>query len=124
MKDSDYVKINSVNPLYLIIDNVDGCFKLKNGNRYLILASRDKNKEVLTRYTKLWDGIKNLIEKINYKSGEYEKDFMKIKFNSDNNLPLNKTLRLHNLKIIVRSVSQEGSKYYSQDFFDECLYEL
>ena len=53
MKDSDYVKINIVNPLYLIIDNVDGCFKLKNGNRYLILASRDKNKEVLRRYTKL-----------------------------------------------------------------------
>ena len=37
---------------------------------------------------------------------------MKIKFNSDDNLPLNKMLRLHNLTIVVRSVFQEGNKYY------------
>ena len=36
--------------------------------------------------------MKNLIEKINGRLGEYEKDFMKIKFNSDDNLPLNKIL--------------------------------
>ena len=45
----------------------------------------------------LWEDIKNLIEKVNDKPGEYRKDFMKIKFKSGNNLPLNKTLRLHNL---------------------------
>ena len=54
MKDSDYVKIDSVNPLYLIIDEIDGHFKEKNGNEYLILDSADKNKEVLIKYTKLW----------------------------------------------------------------------
>ena len=54
MKDSDYVKIDSVNPLYLIIDEIDGHFKKKNGNEYLILDSADKNKEVLIKYTKLW----------------------------------------------------------------------
>ena len=94
IKDSDYVKINSVNPLYLIIDEVDGHFEEKNRNKYLILDSTDKNKEVLIKYTKLWDGIKNSIEKVNNKLGEYEKDFMKIKFNSDDSLPLNKTLNL------------------------------
>ena len=94
MKDSDYVKINSVNPLYLIIDKIEGHFEEKNGNKYLILDSTDKNKEVLIKYTKLWDGIKNSIEKVNNKLGEYEKDFMKIKFNSDDSLPLNKTLNL------------------------------
>ena len=83
MKDSDYVKINSVNPLYLIIDEVDGHFEEKNRNKYLILDSTDKNKEVLIKYTKLWDGIKNSIEKVNNKLGKYGKDFMKIKFNSD-----------------------------------------
>ena len=46
-----------------------------------------------------------MIEKINDEPGEYGKDFMKIKFNSDDNRSLNKTLRLHNLTIIVRSVS-------------------
>ena len=33
MKDSDYVKINSVNPLYLIINEIDGHFEEKNGNK-------------------------------------------------------------------------------------------
>ena len=51
MKDSDYVKINSVNFLYLIIDETDGCIEESNGNKYLTLVSKDKNKEVLTKYT-------------------------------------------------------------------------
>ena len=63
MKDSDYVKIKSVNPLYLIINEVDEHFEVNNGNKYLILDFTDKNKEVLKKYTQLWDGIKNSIEK-------------------------------------------------------------
>ena len=87
----------------MIIDKVDENFEKKIGNIYLILDSTDKNKEVLIKYAKLWDGIKNSIEKVNNKLGEYGKDFMKIKFNSDDNLPLNKTLKLHNITIIIRS---------------------
>ena len=49
---------------------------------------------------------------------------MKIKFNSDDNLPLDETLKLHNLTIVVRSVFQEDNKYYPQIYLDECLYEL
>ena len=94
VKDSDYGKINTVNPLYLIINEVDGYFEEINGNKYLTLISTDKNKEVLTKYTELWYEIKNSIEKIDNKSGEYRKDFMKVKFDSDDSLPLNKTLRL------------------------------
>ena len=45
MKDSDYVKINSVNPLYLIIDKVDGSIEEKNENKFLNLISTDKNKK-------------------------------------------------------------------------------
>ena len=119
MKDSNYVKINSVNPLYLIIDKVGGRIERKNGNKYLTLVSTDKNKELLTKYTDLWDKVKNLIkcnsiEKINSdKAGEYEKDFMKFKFNSDDNLHLNKILKLHDMKIVIRSVFQKDDK-------DEC----
>ena len=54
---------------------------------------------------------------------EYEKDLMKIKFISDDNLPLNKMLKLHMLTVIVRSVFEENSKYYLQVFWEECLYE-
>ena len=116
MKDSDYVKIKSVNPLYLIIDKTDRYTEESNRNKYLILASTDKNKKVLTKYTDLWDGIKNLIKEINNKSGEYGKDFMKIKFSSGGNLPLNKILKLHNMAIFIRSVFQEDGKYYPQIF--------
>ena len=49
---------------------------------------------------------------------------MKIKFNSDDSLLLNKILKLHNTTIIVRSVFEENGKHYPQVFLDECLYEL
>ena len=47
---------------------------------------------------------------------------MKIKFNSDDNLPLNKTLKFHNMTIVIRSVFEDG-KFYPQVYSDECLYE-
>ena len=49
---------------------------------------------------------------------------MKIEFNSDDNLPLNKTLNICNMIIAIRSVFQEDNKYYPQVLLDECLYEL
>ena len=57
-----------------------------------------------------------MIEKINNKPGEYEKGFIKIKFDSDDNLLLNKILKLQNLIIIARSVFQEGNKQCPQFF--------
>ena len=78
----------------------------------------------MTKYTEPWDGIKNSIEKINNKSGEGGKDSMKIKFNSDDSLPLNKTLKLHNMTIVKRPIFEEDGKYHPQAFLDECLYEL
>ena len=75
--------------------DTDGYIKENNGNKYLTFASTDKNKKVLEKYTKLWDEIKCHIQTINAgRSGEYEKDHMKIKFNSDDDLSLNKILKL------------------------------
>ena len=47
-----------------------------------------------------------------------------MKFSSDDNLPLSKMLKLHNLTMFVRSVFQEDNKYYAEVFLDECLCEL
>ena len=125
MKDSDYVKMKSANPLYLIIGKVIGHTEEKNESKYLVFDSTDKNKKVLKKYTKLWDGIKNETGTINGgKQGENSKDFMKIKFDTDNNLLLNKTLKLHNTIIIIGSVFEEDSKLYPKIYLDECLYEL
>ena len=124
VKDSEYVNINSINTLYLVFNEVDEYVEEINGSKYLTLVSTDKIKELLTKYTELWDWIKNSIEKIKNKSSEYGKDFMKMKFDSDDSLPLNKTLKLHNMTLIVRSAFEEDGKYYPQDFLGECLYEL
>ena len=49
---------------------------------------------------------------------------MKIKFSSDDDLPLNKPLKLHAMTIIIRTVSEEGGKHYPQVFLYDALYEL
>ena len=49
---------------------------------------------------------------------------MKVKFNSDDDLLLNKTIGLHNANIVVSAGFQENNKYHPQFFLDECLYEL
>ena len=75
-----------------------------------------KNKDV-------WSRIKNKIDAINSGECDYEKDFMKIKFNSDDDLPLNKPLKFHAMTIIIRSVFEEDGKLYPQVFLDDALYE-
>ena len=49
---------------------------------------------------------------------------MKIKFNSDDNLPLSKIIKLRVLKIIVKSIFEEDGKYHTQVFLDDCLYDV
>ena len=67
--------------------------------------------------------IKNKIKIINVGECDYEKDFMKIKFNFDDDLPLNKPLKFHMMIIIIRSVFEEDGKLYPQVFLDDALYE-
>ena len=118
-------KINSVNPLYLLIHRITGFIEEKEGIKYLNIASADSNSEVLKEYEEVWSGIKNCIKKINDgKLGEYEKDYMKIKFSSDDDFPLNKQLKFLSITINVSSVFEEDGKYYPQNFLDNCLYEL
>ena len=63
-------------------------------------------------------------KKINSDECDYEKDYTKIKFNSDDNLPLNKPLKFHIMTKIIRCVFEENSKLYQQLFLDDTLYEL
>ena len=107
------------------INHASGYIEEKNGNKYLIFDSVDENKEVLKKYADVWDGIKNKIKAINGdKENDYGKDYMKIKFNSDDDLPLNKPLKFHAMTIIIRSVFEEDDKLYLQIFLDDTLHEL
>ena len=124
-KIDDYETIYSVNPLYFHIDHASGYIEEKNGNKYLIFDSVDENKEVLKKYADVWDGIKNKIKAINGgKENDYGKDYMTIKFNSDNNVPLNKPLKFHLMTIISRCVFSEDGQLYPQLFLDDTLYKL
>ena len=120
-KIDDYENIYSVNPLYLIIDHASGYIEEKEVNKYFIFDSTDENKELLKKYNDVFYGI---IRKISGDECDYEKDYMKIKFNSDDNLPLNKPLKFHNMTITIRSVFEEDGKLYPQVFLDDTLYEL
>ena len=88
-----------------------------------IFDSADQNKEVLKKYN-VRNGIRDKIKEISGSEYDYEKDYMKIKFNSDDNLPLNKPLKFHNMTITIRSVFEEDGKLYPQLFLDDSLYEL
>ena len=82
------MSINSVNLLHLIIGKANGYIEENNGNKNLVFPSKNGNKEVLAKFTKLLDEIKYVIETINGdKKGEYEKDLMNIRFELDDNLP-------------------------------------
>ena len=102
----------------LRINHASGYTEEKNGNKYLVFDSTDENKELLKTYADVWDGIKNEIKKINSgKEIDYGKDSKKMKFNSDGDLPLNKSLKFHAMTVIIRSVFEEDGKFYLQFFW-------
>ena len=90
----------------------------------LIFYSADENKNLFKKYNGVWSGIKNKIEAISSGECDYEKYYMKIKFNSGDDLPLIKPLKFHMMTIIIRSVFEEDGKLYPQVFLDDTLYEL
>ena len=90
----------------------------------MIFDSTDENKELLKKYNDVSNGIKNKIEEVSCGECDYEKDYMKIKFNSDYDLPLNKPLKSHSMIITIRFVFEQDGKLYPQVFPDDALYEL
>ena len=90
----------------------------------MTLVPTDENKDKLKIYQELWNKIRYLIKSITINSDNYDKKYMKIKFNSDDDLPLKKMVELQNMVIVVRSVFQEDNKYYPHFLLNECLYKL
>ena len=96
-----YVKIDSVDSLYLIFHKVNGCFQKIKGNRYLTLVPTNKSKEKIKKYEELWSKIRDSVRLINRNSDE---------------IPA--------LAIVVRAVFHENNKFYPQVVSDECLYKI
>ena len=104
IKDSKYVKIN--------------------GNKYLTLVPTNESEEKIKKYEELWIKIRDLITSVTKKLDDYDEKYMKIKSDSDDELPLNKTIEIPVMVIVVRAIFYENNKYYPQVSLHECLYGL
>ena len=94
-----YAKINSVNPLYFIINKIIGNFEEIKGNKYLVLVPTNESKNTLKKYGELWNKIKqNDITSITINLNDYNEKYKKIKF------LLKKMLQLGNMIIVVKAV--------------------
>ena len=80
-------------------------------------------KKIMKR-VKLWSKIRDLIRPVTKNTDDYDEKYMKIKFDLDDELPLNKTIEIRSMIIVVRAVLHGNNKYYLQVFLDECLYKL
>ena len=123
-KIDDWENIYSVNPLYLLIARTNGYIEEKGANKYLIFNSTEENKELLKKCNDFCNGIKDKIKEVSSGEFDYQKDYMKIKIDLDDDLPLNKPLKFHLITITIRSVFEEDGKLYPQVFLDDTLYEL
>ena len=113
--------VNSVNPLYLIINRVYGYVSEKNGNKFVTI---DKGDSVLKKYDQVFSGIKQHIKKIDGGEVNYSADYDKIKFLSDDLLPLNKLIYFPTLTVVIRCAFKQNGVFYLQVYLDDCLYKI
>ena len=116
-------EINRVNPLYLRTKDMKGQFKKSKGNNvwYLIIFG---DADVLKKIANIWKSIRAKIEENASGIVQYDKDYMKMKFESNDNLPTDNIVNMHLVPIIIRSVFAQSGKFYPQLFLDDALYEL
>ena len=111
--------INSVNPLYLRIININGQFKKgKDDAWYLVISDKDVYKKLVD----IFESIKNKITEKTWDALEYDKDYMTIKFESNNIFPIDKDVDIYTATIIIRAIFAKDGKYYPQLFLDDDLY--
>ena len=112
--------INSVNPLYLKIINMNGRFKkAKDDAWYLVISDKD---DVYKKLIDIFESIKNKITEKTWDVVKYDNDYMKIKFKSNNDFLTDKDVNIHIATIIIRVIFAEDGKYYPQLFLDDGFY--
>ena len=108
--------INSVNRLYLRIININGQFeKGKDDAWYLVISDKDVYKKLID----IFESIKNKITEKTWDAVEYDKDYTKRKFESNNIIPQDKDVNIYTATIIIRAVFAKDGKYYPQLFLDD-----
>ena len=95
-----------------------------NGNKHLTLAPTNEGKGKIKTSGEMWIKTRYLIGSITENLNDYDEKYMKIKFNSDDELTLNKMIEIPAIITDVRAVFLEKNRYYPQVFLDECLYKI
>ena len=91
-------------------------FEEINKNKYLTLVPTNESKKIIKKYEELWSKIRYLIRSITKTSGDCDEKYMKIKFDLDDDLHVNKTIEIHNVARVVRTIFYENNKYCPQAF--------
>ena len=107
-----------------MINKIKGHFEEADGDKYLIISS--ENGDTIQKYYEVFDRLKEIVQKINNYSQSIKDDnnYMKIKFNTNDNILLNKIIYFPTITITIRSVAQKDGEYCPQLFLDDCLYEV
>ena len=113
------VKINSVNLLYLIFSKKNGYFERIDKCKYSALVTTNESEEKVKTNEELWSKIRDLIRSKTKNSDDYHEKYIKTKFNSDDELPLNEKLEILSMIIFFRPVFLENKKHYPHIFLDE-----
>ena len=88
---------------------------------YLVISDDD---DVFKKLVDIFKSIKNEITKKTWSVVEYDKDYMKIKFENNNILPASKDVNIHLATIIIRAIFVQDGECYPQLFLDDGLYKL
>ena len=86
-------------------------FEQINGNKYLTLVPTNESKEKIKKYQDLWIKIRDFIRSVTTKPDDYDEKYIKIQFYSDDELPLNKTIEIP-VMIMLLKVSNIGLKFF------------
>ena len=90
----------------------------------LTVVPSNESKEKIEKYEELWIKIRDLIRSKTKSLVDYVEKYMKIKLDSDGIWPLNKTIEIPIVTIVIRAIFYKNNKYYQQDFLDKCLYKI
>ena len=115
--------INSINPLYLILKDVKCTVEKIEGSsdRYLVIDL--SNKDVLNVFDDMFNFISNKINKIDGDDTQVY-GYIRLKSNSDVNLPLDKLIKFHTLTVTVACVIRKANKFYPEIYIDEGIFEI
>ena len=126
--DPDY-DYNAIKLLYFVVDRLIGYIEEieRSSDKYLVVASSVRNKNIISVIDTIWGSIENKIEDIINPYPEHYpsikiKDYDKFRFNSDIDLPLNTIIEFRSLVINISCVIEKNNEYYPEIYLDECLY--